>query len=210
MINRLNLFKCLINIKITTKIFICFFIILYSNSVFSDDFIKGQEAYKNNDFVKAFSYWQPLALKGNKLAQYKLGILYEKGKGINQDSEKTLSWWKLAAENGHARSQYHFGVMHYQGKGTSQNFKKAAKWIMKSAEQGDKFAHSTLGFLYMGGHGVKQSLIYSYIWLEIASRNGSKLAKQSLKDIKLKMNASQITNAKIKTKECILKRYKDC
>lgn len=46
-----------------------------------------------------------LADEGHSNAQYKLGIMYEKGQGVDQDMTKAVEWYTKAAKNGHIDAQ---------------------------------------------------------------------------------------------------------
>ena len=41
-----------------------------------DDFKKDLSAYKSKDYATALREFRPLAIKGNALAQYNLGLMY--------------------------------------------------------------------------------------------------------------------------------------
>ena len=45
------------------------------------------------------------AEQGNAEAQYKLGICYFLGRGVEKDPAKAVRWFKKAAEQGHANAQ---------------------------------------------------------------------------------------------------------
>ena len=49
------------------------------------DLQAGWDAYDQGDYATALKEWQPLAEQGDARAQYKLGILYDKGQGVQQD-----------------------------------------------------------------------------------------------------------------------------
>jgi TPR repeat protein len=51
---------------------------LFSGSVCGGDLQVGWNAYKNNDYKKAYKLWLPLAEQGNVTAQYNFGHMYEK------------------------------------------------------------------------------------------------------------------------------------
>jgi TPR repeat protein len=52
-------------------------------------------------------------LKG--AAEYELGLLYEKGKGVPQNDAEAIRWWSKAAKNGFVDAQYSLAVMHHTG-----------------------------------------------------------------------------------------------
>lgn len=90
-------------------------------------------------------------------AQFKLGQLYEFGKGVEQSFENALIWYQKAADSGLAAAQYNLGLLYEHGRGTEKNYKEAAKWYQRASEKGDPWATTNLAFLYSHGRGVRQS-----------------------------------------------------
>ena len=56
------------------------FIIFSSKLAFSDDILKGFDAYKDKDYKRAFEIWHKLAEEGDPIAQNSLGVLFQKGR----------------------------------------------------------------------------------------------------------------------------------
>tara|TARA_B100000767_G_scaffold248377_1_gene249237 strand:- start:151 stop:465 length:315 start_codon:yes stop_codon:yes gene_type:complete len=48
----------------------------------------------------AFNRTSILAEKGNAIAQFNLGIMYHKGKGVTQDNKLAYMWYYIAASSG--------------------------------------------------------------------------------------------------------------
>ncbi|MBT7666798.1 MAG: sel1 repeat family protein, partial [Rhodospirillaceae bacterium] len=69
----------------------------YANSA---DFKTGYRAYQRGDFAAAAKEWLALAEAGNTKAQYNVGILFDQGKGVQQDRAEAVSWWRRSAESG--------------------------------------------------------------------------------------------------------------
>ena len=95
----------------------------------SDDFQKGMEAYKKGDFANAIKEWILLAENGDEKAQYFLGLIYYKGKGVPQDYKTALKWFNLSAEQGNALAQYNLGRLYYLGNGVKENMVYAHMWV---------------------------------------------------------------------------------
>ena len=55
-----------------------------SNAAFGDEILKGFDAYKNNDYETAFEIWYKLAEEGDAIAQNSLGVLFQKGQGVEK------------------------------------------------------------------------------------------------------------------------------
>jgi TPR repeat protein len=47
-----------------------------------------------------FEEWKLLAKQGHAEAQYNLGLMYEKGQGIEQDYVEAHKWFNIAGVNG--------------------------------------------------------------------------------------------------------------
>ena len=80
-------------------------------------------------------------------AQYKLGVMYKNGRGVQQDNAKAVEWYRKAAEQGHANAQYKLGVMYKNGSGVQQDNAMVVEWYSKAAEQGHANAQNELRFL---------------------------------------------------------------
>ena len=53
-------------------------------------FDEGWSAYQRGDFATALKEWGPLAEQGNLLAQYNLGVMYDRGRGVEEDQRRDL------------------------------------------------------------------------------------------------------------------------
>ena len=146
----------------------------------SGDFKKGLTAAQSGDFATALREWTPLAEQGNATAQYNLGLMFEKGRGVPQNYKTAVKWWKLAAQQGIARAQTNLGVMYEKGQGVSQNDKTAVKWYRLAAEQGHANAQGNLGFMYHEGKGVSQDYKTAVKWYTLAAEQGNSDAQFSL------------------------------
>ena len=87
------------------------------------------DAAENGVHATALKKWKPLAERGSAPAQYNLGFIYYKGKGIPQDYDAAFKWLELAAKQGLARAQYTLGLIYYQGSETIQDYIRAHMWL---------------------------------------------------------------------------------
>ena len=130
---------------------------------------EGVAAYHRRDYVTALREWRPLAKQGNAEAQYNLGVMYDKGRGVPRDYAKALQWWRKAAEQGVAGAQYNLGIMYDTGRGVPQDYAEAARWYRKAAGQGDATAQFNLGFMYSNGRGVPQDYVQAHMRYNLAA-----------------------------------------
>src|SRR5574344_341256 len=96
------------------------------------------------------------ARRGEADAQFRLGVLFDKGRGVVQDDDQALQWFRRAAQQGHAKAQYNLAVMLDAGRGTAPDDAQAAQWYLRAAEQGDAAAQYNLALMLVKGEGVPQ------------------------------------------------------
>ena len=161
---------------ILLTILLCFSNISWAN----DNFDKGLAAYNQKDYAIAFTFWEPLAKSGNKVAQYNLGVMYKNGQGVPQDYQQAVAWYRKAAEQGYANAQYNLGVMYDNGQGVAQDYQQAVAWYRKAAEQGDASAQYNLGIMYDNGQGVAQDYKQAAAWYRKAAKQGHARAQTNL------------------------------
>ena len=136
--------------------------IFFHLNIFADEFMsefiteKEGECNKSSDIEKRFkNYYEKAADKGNVNAQYYIGKLYYKGKGIEKDYKKAFEYLKKAAEQGHVDAQYYLGKCYYDGKGVEKDYEKAFEYLKKAADKGHIDAQYNLGFCYAEGKGIE-------------------------------------------------------
>lgn len=118
------------------------------------------------------------AESGEVTAQNKLGWMYLKGEGVDQDYSLALYWFSRSAEQNDFIAQYNLGTMYDQG--VLENHKKAFEWYQKSAEQGYDLAQTRLGDMFLKGVGVEQSNNYAFKWHNKSAMQGNMISQYSL------------------------------
>lgn len=99
-------------------------------------------------FAQDFESTLAKAKQGDADAQNGIGIMYEKGNGVDENHEKAAYWYEKSAELGDAVAQFNIGVMYDVGSGVAKSRKKAIYWYKKSAEQGYAAAQENLLLMY--------------------------------------------------------------
>jgi TPR repeat protein len=113
-------------------------------------------AYEHGDYETAFRELVPLAEQGDFEAQFRLGLMYGRGEGVQRDFSKAAGLIGLAAEQGHVYAQFALGSMYHVGRGVPRDYAKTAEWWRLSAEQDLQQGQYHLGHLYRDGRGVPQ------------------------------------------------------
>ena len=87
------------------------------NPAAGDTVEAGWQAYQDGDFATAISVWSDLADAGNDRALFNLGVMYDEGRGVEQDRAKALDYWRRAADMGNPQAQHNLGLAHIAGLG---------------------------------------------------------------------------------------------
>jgi uncharacterized protein len=86
---------------------------LKQTNSFSNPLQDGISAYNKSDYAAAFRLFAPLAEHGDLEAQNYLGLLYDKGQGVQQDTKKAAYWYNKAADQGYAMAQNNLGSLYF-------------------------------------------------------------------------------------------------
>ena len=151
--------------------------------------------------LRPVSQLHVLAEQGNADAQFRLGLMYADGKGVEEDATGAARWLRLAERQGHAQAQAELfnratrweaeqgdakaqatlGFRYWFGLGgEEQDLVEAARWYRLAAEQGDAVAQYRLGWFYIVGDGVPHDFQEGIRWYRLAAENGSKQAIEDL------------------------------
>jgi len=70
-----------------------------------------------------------LADQGDAHTQYRLGIMYDEGKGVPQDFAEAAKWFRKAAEQGDVQAQHNLGFLYDNGQGVPQDLILSHMWF---------------------------------------------------------------------------------
>ncbi len=154
------------------------------------------------------------AEQGETEAQYKLGCMYFKGDGVEQDYDAAFKWLTLAV-NGQdqgvkkADAQHKLGFMCYRGRGIVRDLDAAFRWWTLAADQENFDACFCLGVMYFHGDGVAQDFVQAHVWLNIASAFGDEGASIKVNKIATRLTSVQINEAQELASKWLKNRKKD-
>ncbi len=106
------------------------------------------EQAESADWEQAARFYQQAADRHYAPAQFRLGLLYLEGKGVNRDLEKASMFIHLAATQGHPDALLLYGDLLRDGKGVSRNLQKAASFYERAADKGVSEANLRLAHLF--------------------------------------------------------------
>jgi TPR repeat protein len=156
------------------------------------DYEKANWAFNRGDYKTSYNLIRPLAKKGFAQAQYSLGIMYEKGKGVDLNLKKAKKWFQLAAQQGISKAQYKLGLIYRNGQGGEKNYSKAIKWWELAANKGNANAQIKLGLMFENGLGVPQDYNRAIRLYSLATGTGNTKAQKYLNTLLNKKVEAQI------------------
>jgi len=139
--------------------------------------------------------WAAEAESGDPRAQYRLGMAYYKGTGVERDPALALKWIHRAAETGYPEAQYALGAMHHAGRGALQSFPLALKWFEQAAQRNHAEAQYSLGAMYRNGQGVPVDKSKAYIWFNLAAAQGHERAGEARDNLLPALTPEQVLAA---------------
>ncbi|KAI8360864.1 hypothetical protein EDC96DRAFT_512807 [Choanephora cucurbitarum] len=138
----------------------------------------GLNYYKANEYENAFIFLSLAAEHEHRIAQYVLGVMYGKGKGVTQDFAKAVAWYRKSALNGHPKAHYNLGVCYRDGIGVPKDWSKALYWFTLAAENGDVDSQYSTAIIYYKGDPQDHKM--AYLWFKAAAENDHVMARYAL------------------------------
>ena len=127
--------------------------------------------YSERGDSKQSLIWLEKAAKQNHTkSQYKLGIDYLFGFGVEVDNSKALYFLEKSAQQDYIPAQVELGNLYLTTGGLGSdldNYKKGIYWYEKAAQKNNAFAQLNLGIIQMAQSNYQQALL----WLNQACNN---------------------------------------
>ena len=108
------------------------------------------------DWTGALKPCEDEASKGSLTAQRTLGIIYERGLGVDVDYARAIDHYRIASDGNDAFAQYRLGAMYAAGTGVKRDDRQAADWYRRAADQGQMDALVALANALDRGQGVRK------------------------------------------------------
>ena len=145
----------------------------------------GKALYDAEKYSEAFPKLMAAAEKGHKKAQYRVGLCYDKGRGVKEDDAQAVAWYQKSAAQEYDKAQYQLGKCYKDGEGVAKDRKKAVELFMKAAKQDNADAQYQLGKAYLNGKGIEADAAKAKTWLKRAvndEKDGDKIKKKIQED----------------------------
>jgi TPR repeat protein len=109
-------------------VFAIFCVVAYAAVAAADSYEEAEFAYDRGEYTKAARLFRPLAEAGNPAAQFHLGLMHERGWGVQKDYAAALKWFRKATAQGYAGPQSNLGLLYERGRGVRRDFMRAHMW----------------------------------------------------------------------------------
>ncbi|HED33809.1 MAG TPA: sel1 repeat family protein [Gammaproteobacteria bacterium] len=130
-------------------------------------------------------FQQRLAKKGDPYAQYRLGVMYESGFGVDVDYDEALMWYIKASRQGNRAATRRINYIDILKGGYKPE--EDAAWLAElkqDANAGDGEATLLLGVMYKKGIAVDKNLNMSHRYLKRAVVKDVSGAEDELTEVK--------------------------
>lgn len=101
-------------------------------------------AYAAGDYAGALELWRPLAEQGSPEAQFRMGVLYERGEGVPKNDRNAAAWYGMAAAGQLPEAQARLGRFYRDGRGVGKNATRAALLLYGATMEGHEQAMKDL------------------------------------------------------------------
>ena len=156
-----------------------------------------------------FRFQVKLAEQGNPEAQYKVGEMYESGKGVGKNQAKAREWYTKANAQGHKKASYRLLYLDIQKSGVDDKSKLKLGQLRKEANAGSGDAQYFLGRMYASGVGVSKSYKQAQSWLSKATFNGISEAETELIAVEEEIARIEARNAERKAAAAVKAKEKE-
>ena len=137
--------------------------------VIATRYLNGENGLQQ-DFGKAAYWYGKAAASGNAPAQYRLGTLYERGKGVAKDLKAALGWYERSASLGNVKAMHNAAVLAANSDQDKSDYARAFKWFSLGAAHGLKDSQFNLAILLERGLGTKANPKEALFWYSQAAQ----------------------------------------
>ncbi len=127
-----------------------------------------------------FDFQMKLAQKGNAEAQFKVGEMYESGRGVEKNMIEAKRWINKAAAQGNQAAGYKLLYYDLQQNGVTKDNQAKLGDLQDAARDGDGYAQYYVGLMHSRGVGLKKSSNSALDWLGKASLVGVTAAEAEI------------------------------
>jgi flagellar biosynthesis GTPase FlhF len=130
-----------------------------------------------------FDFQMKLAQKGNAEAQFKVGEMYETGRGVEKNMVEAKRWITRAAAQGNEAANWKLLYYDLQNNGVTAANKPKLAELQQAAKGGNGVAQYYVGLMHSRGVGLRRNSTVALDWLGKASTLGVTAAEAEIAHI---------------------------
>lgn len=153
-----------------------------------------------------FKFQHKLAVSGNMQSQYKLGRMYETGRGTKQNQDEAMRWFSEASKNGFEPANDR--ITYYEVKQLGYDKQRYGGWVdsvIGKAKQRVPESMVLLAQMYTEGIGVKRNDDKALQLLHRLSMDGMSEVDADIAVIEARIASKQAKKTRPKAKRIVLK-----
>lgn len=140
-------------------------------------FQKGEEAYKNQDYKTAYTYYLEASNYNHSLAMVYVGYCYRVGEGIKKDLSEAKKWYEKAIELNDPQGYYQLGRLYDFDE---KKYELAAINYKKATDLGHVSSMNHYAYALQYGLGITQDISSAIFYYEKATEKGDRYAPYNL------------------------------
>jgi TPR repeat protein len=106
-------------------------------------------------------------------SQYRLGLKFTDGDGVEKDLKSAAGWFIMAAEQGDMLAKNNIASMYLEGSGVTMDQRKAVTLFKQGSDANNAESSKNLGLCYMKGWGVEKDIAEAVKYYVKAAKCGA-------------------------------------
>lgn len=132
------------------------------------------------EIKEAVKYYEKAAESGDSEADIRLGDIYFKGGGIQQNLYQAYKYYLAAAQLKNPKAYFKLGYCYERGHGIGQSYQEAVHWYQLGVDAGDLNCIANLARFYETGVSVDKDTVKAAELFERAAQAGEPFSQLSL------------------------------
>ena len=158
------------------------------------DLAAGRAAYDRFEDAKALPLLLPAAEAGNRAAQFMVGRIYTRNRGVPVDVQQAIHWYERSVAQGAYQAANNLGIIYRFGQGVPVDMTKAAHYFRMAADGGMANGCYMLGVHLEQGQGVPKDLREALHWYEQAdaAKDKNTLNHETRRDLGTRLELARL------------------
>lgn len=138
---------------------------------------QGLKALNDGAYEEAYRILTEEARKNNSMAQFFLGVMYDKGQFVDKSDDSALMWYRKAADQGDANAQYMAASKIYQVERYANLKSLAIDYLHAAAVKGNQDAVMKIALILRDGDGIERDVVGAAKLFKVLTEKGNRHAQ---------------------------------